>query len=63
MFVANLLSLDSGPHLDHYQMIDSPHSDRMEKNWIPFVHHNRLVSLYQLHPLILVDLEQKGEFV
>jgi hypothetical protein len=43
-------------------MLDSPVPDKAEKNWAPLVWRDRLVGLYNLHPLIVVDLEGGSRF-
>jgi hypothetical protein len=60
VFLAQL-DLDM-PTIYKFKGLVSPSENRIEKNWIPFVHQDKIVGLYQLHPLMVVDMQQSKKF-
>jgi hypothetical protein len=49
--------------LDQLVHLTGPDPERREKNWIPFVYQGKLVAIYKLYPLVLVDVAVASRFV
>ncbi len=56
MYLAEITNQNSGPTITRYLRLPSPFGSKVEKNWSPIIHNNKLYFVYSYEPnLVLIE--------